>query len=92
MRSPADAAPGVGACCECVLVRWGYAPKPPARLSWWGPWCPTPSPAGRAVRALVGLGPVVGEGQGAHGADQRQLFWPVDDDEVGRLVGGEMCV
>ena len=24
--------------------------------------------------------------------DQRQLFWQVDDDEVGRLVGGEMCV
>ena len=24
--------------------------------------------------------------------DQRQLFWPVDDDEVGRLVDGEMCV
>ena len=25
-------------------------------------------------------------------SDQRQLFWPVDDDEVGRLVDGEMCV
>ena len=24
--------------------------------------------------------------------NQRQLFWPVDDDEVGRLVDGEMCV
>ena len=24
--------------------------------------------------------------------DCEQLFWQVDDDEVGRLVGGEMCV
>ena len=42
----------------------------------------------RRVRRL----PVLRVPRGKAACDQRQLFWPVDDDEVGRLVDGEMCV
>ena len=45
-------------------------------------------PLTHGLRQLV----LVGDAQDREVRDQRQLFWQVDDDEVGRLVGGEMCV
>ena len=47
------------------LIQMEALPPIPPLGSRGGPRCPTPSLAGRAVRALAGFGPVVGNGQGA---------------------------